>query len=45
MLNVLLFSHLVVSNFRDLMDCSLPVSSVYGISQARILEWVAGLRG
>ena len=27
------------------MDCSLPVSSVYGISQARILEWVDGLRG
>ena len=25
----------------DLMDCSLPGSSVHGISQARILEWVA----
>jgi len=25
----------------DLMDCSLPGSSVRGISQARILEWVA----
>ena len=25
----------------DPMDCSLPVSSVYGIFQARILEWVA----
>ena len=25
----------------DLMDCSLPGSSVLGISQARILEWVA----
>ena len=25
----------------DPMDCSLPGSSVYGISQARILEWVA----
>ena len=24
----------------DPMDCSLPGSSVYGISQARILEWV-----
>ena len=24
----------------DLMDCSRPVSSVHGISQARILEWV-----
>ena len=26
---------------RDLMDCSLPGSSVHEISQARILEWVA----
>ena len=25
----------------DLMDCSLPGSSVRGIFQARILEWVA----
>ena len=25
----------------DLMDCSLPGSSVHGISQARILEWIA----
>ena len=24
---------------RDPMDCSLPVSSVHGISQARVLEW------
>ena len=23
------------------MDCSLPVSSVHGISETRILEWVA----
>ena len=23
------------------MDCSLPVSSVYGVLQAGILEWVA----
>ena len=23
------------------MDCSLPVSSVHGILQARLLEWVA----
>ena len=23
------------------MDCSPPVSSIHGISQARILEWVA----
>ena len=27
--------------FCDLMDYSLPGSSVHGISQARILEWVA----
>ena len=26
---------------RDLMDCSLPGSSLHGILQARILEWVA----
>ena len=25
----------------DAMDCSLPGSSVHGISQARILEWFA----
>ena len=25
----------------NLMDCSIPGSSVHGISQARILEWVA----
>ena len=25
----------------DPVDCSLPVSSVHGILQARILEWVA----
>ena len=25
----------------DLMDCRLPGSSVHGISQARVLEWVA----
>ena len=23
------------------MDCSLPVSSIHVISQARVLEWVA----
>ena len=23
------------------MDCSLPGSSIHGISQARVLEWVA----
>ena len=27
---------------RDPMDCSLPGSSVHGIFQARVLEWVAG---
>ena len=26
--------------FCDPMDCSLPDSSVHGVSQARILEWV-----
>ena len=26
---------------RNLMDCSLPSSSVHGIFQARVLEWVA----
>ena len=26
---------------RDPMDCSLPCSSIYGIFQARVLEWVA----
>ena len=26
---------------RDLMDCIPPVSSVHGIFQARVLEWVA----
>ena len=34
-------SYSVVSNFLQLMDCSLPGSSVHGIPQARILEWVA----
>ena len=33
------FSH--VRLFCDTMDYSPPGSSVYGISQARILEWVA----
>ena len=26
---------------RNPMDCSLPGSSVHGIFQARVLEWVA----
>ena len=30
-----------MSDSCDPMDCSLPGSSVYGILQARILEWVA----
>ena len=30
-----------VQLFCDPMDCSPPGSSVYGISQARILEWIA----
>ena len=37
----LLFSHSVVSDSHDPMDCSPPDPSVHGISQARILEWVA----
>jgi len=37
---LLLFSH-CVQLFRSPVDCSLPGSSVLGISQARILEWVA----
>ena len=32
---------LSVSDSCDPMDCSLPGSSVHGILQARILEWVA----
>ena len=35
------FSHQVMSDFYKSMDCSPPGSSVHGISQARILEWVA----
>ena len=35
------FSCSVVSSFLQPMDCSPPGSSVQGISQARILEWVA----
>ena len=27
--------------FSEPMGCSLPVSSVHGVSQVRILEWVA----
>ena len=35
------FSRYVVSNSWDLMYCSPPGFSLHGISQARILEWVA----
>ena len=38
---LLLFSHSVMSNSCDPMDCSAPGSSVHGISQGRILQWVA----
>ena len=34
------FSYQVMSNSCDPMDCSLPGSSVHGILQARIPEWV-----
>ena len=38
----LLFGQLVTfDSFCDPVDCSPPGSSVHGISQARILEWVA----
>ena len=30
-----------VLTLRDPMDCSLPGSSIHGIFQARVLEWVA----
>ena len=35
------FSHEVMSNSCNPMDCNPPGSSVHGISQARTLEWVA----
>ena len=35
------FSCSVVSDSCDPMDCSPPGSSVHGILQARILEWIA----
>ena len=38
---LLFFSCYVVSDFCNSMDCSLPGSSIHGISQARILEWIA----
>ena len=39
-ITVIVFSCSVVSNSCDHMDCSLPGSSVHGISQAKTLEWV-----
>ena len=38
---VRMFSCLVGPTHCNPMDCSLPASSVHGIFQARILEWVA----
>ena len=38
---LLLFSLYVCPTLCNPMDCSLPGSSVHGISQAKILEWVA----
>ena len=35
------FSHQLCLTLCDPMDCSPPGSSVHGILQARILEWVA----
>ena len=40
-LNVCLCVCSVISNFCNTRDCSPPGSSVHGISQAGILEWVA----
>ena len=34
-------SRSVMSDSSDPMDCSLPGSSIHGIFQARVLEWVA----
>ena len=34
-------SHSVVLTLCNLMDCRPPGSSVHGILQARVLEWVA----
>ena len=35
------FSHSVMSDSCDPIDCNPPGSSIHGISQARILEWAA----
>ena len=39
--SICIFSHSVVSNLCDPMDCNPPGSSVHGNTLARILEWVA----
>ena len=39
--SVVVWSISHVQLFRDAMDVSLPGSSAHGISQARILEWIA----
>ena len=41
MLKMILLVTWSYSTLCDPMDCSLPVSSAYGISQARILKWLA----
>ena len=33
--------YMLSHSLSDFMNCSLPDSSVHGILQARILEWVA----
>ena len=38
---VCVYMHSVVSDSCDPVDCSPPGTSVHGIFQARILEWVA----
>ena len=40
-IQLLLISHLVVSNSWDPMDCNLLSTSVHGVFLLRILEWVA----
>ena len=43
-MNVDMYSFLVAQScptLGDCMDCSLPGSSVRGVFQARVLEWVA----
>ena len=40
-LHIPILSHSVVSDSLHPIDCSLPGSSSHGISQARVLEWIA----